>query len=203
VAECGLNVGNLAILDYDEGHWLKARQVYKQAIDIYQRLAAQTAGVHSADFARTLTNFANHVGQFGAVEIYEHSWVEADAHIREALAMYQQLNQKYPNAYLNDLAVNFGNLDEQAWICNALGRLEKELSHFHEARQYHEQAIGIYQELLSAVYSDAYLVELARSFEQLSAVHVMQQNWSEAQQLCVQALGAYTQVQSNSDQDFS
>jgi hypothetical protein len=56
---------------------------------------------------------------------------------------------------------------------------------------------------LSAVYSDAYLVELARSFEQLSAVHVMQQNWSEAQQLCVQALGAYTQVQSNSDQDFS
>ena len=161
---------NLANLYKDNQKTSEAEKLYREALEIYRRLAAANPAAYEPAVAMTCNNLAN---------LYSDNQKpsEAEKLYQEALEIYRRLAAANPAAYEPDVAMT----------CNNLAILYKNTRNPSEAEKLYQEALEIYR-CLAAANPAAYEPAVAMTCNNLANLYSVNQKPSEAEKLYLEAL---------------
>ena len=147
----------------EQNNFMLCEESYKQAYEIYVRLAEKNPGVYEPNLAGTCNNLGNLYGRLN-----RHT--EAEKYFKRAYEIRSRLAEKNPGVYESDLAGS----------CNNLGNLYRDLNRYTEAEEYHKRAYEI-RSRLAEKNPEAYEQDLARTCNNLGAVYGRLNRYTEAE----------------------
>ena len=110
----------------EQNNFKPCEESYKQAYEIYVRLAEKNPGVYEPNLAGSCNNL-------GILYSNLNRYPEAEEYFKRAYEIYTRLAEKNPEAYEPDLAMS----------CNNLGNLYRDLKRYTEAEEYYKRAYEI------------------------------------------------------------
>jgi tetratricopeptide (TPR) repeat protein len=144
--------------------------MYKQALEIRQRLAKDNPKAYEPDVASTLYNLA-------ILYIYTQRFTEAEEMFKQALEIQQRLAKGNPSVYEYDVASSLFTL----------GNLYKDVRRHTEAEEMYKQALEI-QQRLAKDNPKAYKPLVAMTLGSQSLNAIFMKKYSEAEQLAREGL---------------
>ena len=153
----------------EQNNFKPCEESYKQAYEIYVRLAEKNPGVYEPDLAGSCNNL-------GILYRNLHRYIEAEEYYKRAYEVRSRLAEKNPTAYEQDLAGS----------CNNLGNLYSDLNRYIEAEEYYKRAYEI-RSRLAEKNPEAYEQDLARTCNNLGALYGRLNRYTEAEKYPKQA----------------
>jgi len=167
---------NLGNLYHNLRKFTEAEESYKEALEIYRKLAEKDPGAYLPDVATTQNNL-------GALYSDLRKFTEAEELYKEALEIRRKLAEKDPGAYLPDVATTQNNL----------GNLYSNLRKFTEAEESYKEALEIYRKLAERD-PGAYLPDVAMTQNNLGALYSDLRKFTEAEESYKEALEIYRKL---------
>src|SRR3990172_989335 len=191
-----MTLNNLGILQKDKNEFEDALKSYKEALEIYRKLAQSNPQTYLPYVATTLNNL-------GILQKDKNEFEDALKSFKEALEIRRKLAQSNPQIYLPHVAMTLNNLgilqkdknefkdalksfkealeirrklaqsNPQTYLpyvavtLNNLGNLQKNKNEFEDALNSYNEALKIYRKLAQAN-PQTYLPNVARTFTNLS-----------------------------------
>ncbi len=145
-----MTLNNLGILQSDKNEFEDALKSYKEALEIYRKLAQANPQTYLPYVATALNNL-------GTLQSYKNEFEDALKSFKEALEVYRKLAQANPQAHLPNVATTLNNL----------GVFQKEKNEFEDALKSYKEALEIYRKLAQAN-PQTYLPNVAMALINLS-----------------------------------
>ena len=160
----------------EQNNFKPCEESYKQAYEIYVRLAEKNPGVYELDLAGSCNNL-------GILYRNLHRYIEAEEYYKRAYEVRSRLAEKNPTAYEQDLAGS----------CNNLGNLYSDLNRYIEAEEYYKRAYEI-RSRLAEKNPEAYEPNLAMSCNNLGKLYRDLKRYTEAEKYSKRAYEIYKRL---------
>ena len=209
------NYYNAGVYYQEQNNFKPCEESYKQAYEIYVRLAEKNPEAYEQYLAGSCNNLGN---LYSDLKRY----TEAEEYYKQAYEIDKRLAEKNPEAYEPNLAMSCNNLgalygrlnrnteakeyykrayeirnrlaeknpaayeSDLAMSCNNLGALYSDLGRYTEAEEYHKRAYEIYARLAEKNPA-AYESDLAMSCNNLGNLYSDLNRYTEAEEYCKRA----------------
>ncbi len=147
-----------------------AENAYREALNIYKKLAEKNPDAYLPDLAMTQNNIGN---SYSALKRFD----DAEKAYREALKIRKELAEKNPDAYLPDLAMTQNNI----------GNLYRALERFDDAKKTYRDALNIYRKLAEKN-PDTYLPGLAMTQNNIGNLYSNLKRFDDAEKAYLESL---------------
>ena len=148
----------------EQNNFKPCEESYKQAYEIYVRLAEKNPEAYEQDLATSCNNLGNLYSDLNR-------YTEAEEYHKRAYEIRSRLTEKNPEAYEPNLATS----------CNNLGNLYRDLNRYTEAEEYHKRAYEI-RSRLAEKNPEAYESDLASSCNNLGILYSDLNRYTEAEE---------------------
>ena len=170
------NYYNAGVYYQEQNNFKPCEESYKQAYEIYVRLAEKNPGAYESDLAESCNNLGNLYSDLNR-------YTEAEKYSKRAYEIYKRFAEKNPEAYEQDLAMS----------CNNLGILYRYLNRYTEAEEYYKRAYEI-RRRLAEKNPEAYEQDLAVSCNSLGNLYSDLNRYIEAEEYYKRAYDIYKRL---------
>ena len=144
-------------------YYSKAKEEYKKAIMIWERLAKQNYVVYARLMAVGYNNLGTIYGR-------ENQFIDAKEVLEKAIEIRKKLFRENPSVYAGDLAESYNNI----------GLLYAKTDHYTEAEDAYKKAIELREQLAKVYFSD-YAEVLAGSYNNAGDLYAKTDHYTEAE----------------------